>query len=257
MLDDLWKRQRLLVIAGSVSFVCALILAMVLLFDSTQVLGINRWVKPIKFFISIALFLITIAVYFNQQNGYEKAKRFIAKAMIAIFSVEMFIIVMQAARGTISHYNVLTPLDGALFTIMGVAIAINTGLVAFLLFLFFKAKSTMPKVRLWGMRLGIIVFLCGSIEGGYMAAQTGHTVGFPDGGDGLFFVNWSTQGGDLRVAHFVGLHAIQIIPAGALILERLQFRFQTILLFIFAAFYLGMISFLFMQALRGQPLFFR
>jgi hypothetical protein len=63
MLRELFKRQRPLMIAGLVSLICFAGLAVISLFDSTQVLGINRWIKPMKFFISIAIFVWTIAVY--------------------------------------------------------------------------------------------------------------------------------------------------------------------------------------------------
>lgn len=240
-------------IAGAVSFAFFVIFAIVSLFDSAQILGINRWIKSMKFLISIAFFVWTIAVYLNFLPNYEKAKKRISWAMIAIFFFEMFIIVMQSARGTTSHFNNSTPLNGILFSIMGLAIVVNTLLVIYLLYLYFRAEIDLPKTILWGMRLGLILFLLGSIEGGYMSAQIGHSVGVTDGGAGLPFVNWSTQGGDLRVAHFFGLHAIQAIPIVAYLLERLKINFSTALTFVFAVVYLTFFSFLFVQALSGQP----
>lgn len=254
MIKELFEKQRPLIMAGAISLVCFAILAIISLFDSTEILGINRWIKPMKFFISITIFVWTVAVYLNYLEDYRKSARFISWGMIFVFFVEMFIIVMQAARGTTSHFNVKTPLDGMLFSIMGLAIVFNTLLAAYLLFLYFTAKINLPRTIVWGMRLGLILFLAASFEGGYMSAQIGHSVGVRDGGAGLPFVNWSTQGGDLRVAHFVGMHALQAVPLFAYTLEKYNVKSATALTFIFAALYFAVFTFVFVKALLGKPL---
>ena len=240
-------------IAGVVSFVCFVALAIVALFDPTEILGINRWIKPIKFFISIAVFVWTIAVYLYFLDGYRKAARVISWGVIIIFTVEMIIVVTQAARGTTSHFNNKTPLDGMLFSIMGLAIVVNTLLVAYLLYLYFKAPIDLPRAIVWGMRLGLILFLASSFEGAYMSAQIGHTVGAADGGAGLPVVNWSTRNGDLRVAHFIGMHALQAVPFFAYTLERYKVRPATLWTFVFAAVYSAFFTSVFVQALLGKP----
>lgn len=255
MIKELCSKQRPLMAAGLVSLLCCLILAVVSLFDSTEILGINRWIKPMKFFVSIAIFTWTAAIYLNFLKDYAKTVRFISRAIISVFFIEMFIIVMQAARGTTSHFNISTPLDGILFSIMGIAILFNTILAAYLLFLYFKAEIDLPKAIVWGMRLGLILFLAACFEGGYMSAQIGHSVGATDGGAGLPVVNWSTSGGDLRVAHFFGMHAFQVVPFFAYTLEKYHIKSSTVWTFIFATFYCAIFTFLFVQALDSQPLF--
>jgi hypothetical protein len=254
MIKELFGRQRPLMIAGAVSLVCFVILAVLSLFDSTEILGINRWIKPMKFFVSIAVFVWTVAIYLNFLNGYEKSKRLISWGMIFIFLVEMIVIVTQAARGTTSHFNIGTPLDGMLFSIMGLAIVFNTILAAYLLYLYFKAEINLPKAIVWGMRLGLILFLASSFEGGYMSTQFGHAVGVADGGAGLPVVNWSTKGGDLRAAHFIGMHAFQAVPFFAYTLERYKVKAATAATFVFAAVYSAVFTAVFVQALLGKPL---
>ena len=63
--------------------------------------------------------------------------------------------------------------------------------------------------------------ILGTIAGVYMSSHTGHWVGGEmSDAHGLGFLGWSTTGGDLRPAHFVGLHAAQIIPLAALTGDR-------------------------------------
>jgi len=239
--------------AGVVAFAGFAVLAIVSLFDSTEILGINRWIKPMKFFISIAIFVWTIAVYLYFLKGFEKTSNFISWSMILIFAVEMIIITGQAARGTTSHFNIQTPLDGLLFSIMGFAIALNTLLAAYLLYLYFKAEIELPPSIVWGMRLGLILFLAACVEGGYMSSHLSHGVGVADGGKGLPVVNWSTEGGDLRVAHFVGMHALQAVPFFAYTLERYKIKSAAGWTFVFATVYFAAFTLVFVQAFLGRP----
>lgn len=255
MIRELFAKQRALMTAGAISLLCCAVLVTVSLFDSTEILGVNRWIKPSKFFVSIAIFLWTLAIYLNFLKDYAKSARFISWATILIFLVEMFIIALQAWRGTTSHFNLKTAFDGLLFAAMGVSIAFNTLLVGYLLYLYFKAEIDLPGSIVWGMRLGLILFLAACFEGGYMSSQIGHSVGVADGGAGLPGVGWSTKGGDLRVAHFFGMHALQAVPFFAYTLEKYDVKSTTAWTFVFAGVYLAIFTFLFVGALNGQPLF--
>jgi hypothetical protein len=253
MIKELFKNQRPLMVAGVISFLGFAVLAVISFFDSTEILGINRWIKPMKFFVSIAIFVWTTAIYLYFLKGFEKSARFISWGMILIFFTEMFVIIFQAARGTTSHFNIKTPFDGILFAIMGFAIALNTLLAFYLLYLYFKAEIELPESVLWGMRLGLILFLASSFEGAYMSQHLSHSVGVADGGKGLPFVNWSTEGGDLRAAHFIGMHAIQAVPFFAYTLEKYNVKSATVLTFLFALVYFAVFTLVFVQALLGKP----
>jgi hypothetical protein len=255
MIKELFEKQKVLMTSGLICVVCFLILAVIAPFDSVQVLGINRWIKPMKFFVSTAIFVWTVALYLSYLKDYRKSSFVISWGMVLIFVVEMSAIVLQAARGTTSHFNVKEPFDGILFAVMGLFIVGNTLLAAYLLLLYLTAKIDLAKSVVWGMRLGLLLFLAASFEGGYMSAQMAHSVGVADGGVGLPIVNWSTKGGDLRVAHFVGLHALQAVPFFAYTLEKYNVKSPTVWTFAFALAYLSIFTFLFIQALHGQPLF--
>jgi putative copper export protein len=89
-----------------------------------------------------------------------------------------------------------------------------------------------------------------------MVVAGAHTVGAPDGGPGLPGTGWSVDHGDLRVPHFVGLHALQALPLFALWLRRrrLPDRVRVRLTGVAAASYAALFGILVWQALRGQSL---
>ena len=253
MLKKLLEAQRPLIVAGVVFFALFLVLAVVAVFDRTEIMGVNRWIKPMKFTLSPAVYLWTLAVYLYFVEGRERAKRVIAGGAIATMAGEIALIVMQAARGTTSHFNVATPFDGLVFAAMGWLILANTVLIVYLLALYFRAEIALAPSIVWGMRFGLLLFLLACVEGGAMSAMLRHSVGVPMGGEGLPFVNWSTRGGDLRVAHFVGMHALQVVPFFAYTLERYRAANAVRWTFLFAALYGAFFTFVFLQAVFGQP----
>ena len=148
----------------------------------------------------------------------------------------MAIIGGQAFRGTTSHFNASTPLDLVLFTIMGVAIVAQTLSTIAVAVALWRSRFTDRAIG-WALRLGMTITIIGAFTGGLMTAPTArqldaaragegmpvsgaHTVGAPDGGPGLPGTGWSMEHGDLRVPHFVGLHALQALPIVALVLGR-------------------------------------
>jgi hypothetical protein len=141
---------------------------------------------------------------------------------------------------------------------MGLLIIFNTLLVLVAFGLFFGKTAPLPPAYLWGIRLGFLLFFLASIEGYAMVNNMAHTVGLPDGGAGLPIVNWSTRGGDLRVAHFLGFHALQILPLAGYSFSRWRTdavrRRAVPYVLAFGLVYFAVFSLLFWQASAGRPL---
>jgi len=257
-LRELRQRDAALYWVGWLHIVLFLALALMAPFDQRIVTGINPWIKPMKFSFSNAAFLWTAGWFQGYLLGPRWAKRLVSFGISLAMLAEIVLITLQAARGTTSHYNVTTAFDAAVFAWMGGMIALNTMTVAlFLLLFFFARRAPLPAAFLWGIRLGLLLFLVGSLEALVMIARGSHTVGLPDGGPGLPWVNWSTQAGDLRAAHLLGLHSLQVIPLVGWLLSRLRnisMPAQVASVVAFAALYASLALHLFLQALRGEPL---
>jgi hypothetical protein len=227
--------------------------------DSRLITGVPAWLKPAKFAISSAIYAGTLAWLFRYIPVWPRFVRAMGNIVAGVLLLEVAIIYLQAAHGTTSHFNAGTPLDAILFAIMGVSIAILWLASAGILVALFRTKF--PNAAWgWALRLGLLISLLGSGAGGLMVRPNAyspagaHTVGAPDGGPGLPGVGWSTQHGDLRVPHFFGLHAVQILPLLAWLLTRQRHRGQTEIVFATAAGYFAVTAVLLWQALRGQPL---
>lgn len=255
MIKELYKNQRALTLIGFAHFLLFLVLAIVSQFDAQEILGINRWIKPMKFAISIAIYLWTLAIFLNFVRDSKRAKNVITYGSIVLMVGEIILITIQAARGTSSHFNISTAFDSMIFNAMGIMIAVSTLLSGLLLYLYFKAKIDLPKSIVWGVRLGIILLIAAGFEGSLMAGLSRHSIGTTDGGAGLPFVNWSTIAGDLRVAHFIGMHAFQVVPFFAYTLEKYEVKSPVRWTIVFAAAYFALFTFVFVQALFGKSSF--
>jgi hypothetical protein len=240
--------------------------------DPTVITGAAAWLKPAKFAASIAIYTVTLAWVFTFIPAWTRTRRVIGWATAMTMVLEMAIIGGQAWRGTTSHFNVATPVNAVLFAIMGLAIFVQTLSTIAVAVALFRTRFD-DRALGWALRLGMSLTIVGALTGGLMtrptaaqldAARAGermtiagaHTVGAPDGGPGLPGTGWSTQHGDLRVPHFVGLHAMQALPIIALILSRGRLRPVTRerLLLVAGASYAALYVILLMQALGGIPL---
>ncbi|GEK81261.1 hypothetical protein [Agrococcus baldri] len=191
-----------------------------------EILGANGWIKPLKFSISIAIFSMTIALIIDMLDRRGRARAWmwwLGTAMAILLLIEQVIIVAAVVRGTTSHFNVSDPAVSVLWTIMGASIAIVWVLTLVLGVVVWALRGGDPARRI-GLRLGIVIGLVGMAVAFLMTSPNAeqlrdfqgiagaHAVGVADGGPGIPLLGWSTVAGDLRVPHFIGMHALQGLP---------------------------------------------
>jgi hypothetical protein len=209
---EIYWRNPLLTLVGWLHVVLLIGTLAGFLTDDRVVMGVNTWVEPMKFMLSIAIFLWTIAWF----SKYVRKPRWLLTTVSIVLSATMIVesacILLQAARGITSHYNVATDFDAAIFQTIGIMIGIDMLVVVAILFMFSKPCVHLHPSYLWAIRAGIVIFLAGGLIGGAILGNWPHTFGAPDGGPGFPLLNWSTAGGDLRIAHGLALHAVQILP---------------------------------------------
>jgi len=267
MILQLWKDSRALTVTAAVMLAAFALSLMGLLIDPRSIGGMPAWLKPAKFAISSAIFAASIAWIFRYLPAAERMKRWVGPGLAAILLLENLIIDFQAARGKTSHFNVGTVEDSVLYGVMGVSIGILWVLSVWISVALFRQKFADP-VWGWALRLGMLITVLGSASGGLMTTPNAeqraairqhhqpltvgaHTVGAPDGGAGLAGVGWSTQHGDLRIPHFLGLHGLQIIP---LLVWLRQRKSTTRFVFAISGAYAALFLILNWQALRGESL---
>jgi hypothetical protein len=249
-LIQLKSRNKLLYFFGLLNITGAFICGLLTWITTAEVLGINAFIKPMKFFISIGILAFTMGwfmIYLKKQ----RAVTIYSWVLVLVMIFEMTVVVWQAANGRLSHFNISTRFYGMLFQWMGIAITLFTLWTFYIGILFFRQKEyppLLPRGYIWGIRLGIVWFVIFAFEGGHMAAQLAHTVGAPDGSDGLPVLNWSKQYGDLRIAHFFGMHSLQILPLAGFYFAKTK----TQILLLSVAWFL-FVCLLYWQALAGQP----
>ncbi len=251
---ELIRKQPVLFYFGLANLLAVFLMAGFAWFDHRELLGENVWKKPIKFALTTWILAWTFVVLFSLHPNIKLFNK-VAWWVIVLLGIEVVLISVQAARGVRSHFNQATWYDGMIFSVMGLAITIHTVVVAVAAWQFFKwnGEGTVSAATLWGIRLGLVFFVLFSLEGFAMASRLAHTVGAADGGRGLALFNWSRTAGDLRVAHFFGIHAVQVLPIAGLLLGRFLPAPSLAITILFSATY-GLFSLhLFIQAMRGKP----
>ena len=186
------------------------------LFDHRLINGVDVWDKPAKFFLAVAVQFATVSWAITKLEHKTRGTHLAVYIMVIAGWAEIIYIASRAAFGLTSHFNNSTLFSSIAYGLMGLGAVSMTASAFFIGWQIWRQgqRGLWREAAALGLMLGAIL---GTIAGGYMSQQTGHWVGGElSDAHGLAFFGWSTTGGDLRVAHFVGLHTAQFIPLAAL-----------------------------------------
>jgi hypothetical protein len=272
MLGRLWSGSPPLTAVGILMLVVAGASLVGMLVDSRVITGAPAWLKPFKFAISTSIYSLTLAWIFTLLSNWPGVRRFVGWTTAIVFVLEVAIIDAQAGRGAASHFNVSTRLNMVLFFIMGSAILVQT-LVSVAVAVALWRQQFTDKALGWALRIGMTLTIAGALTGPLMTRPTAaqladaragarlttvgaHSVGGVDGGPGVPVTGWSREHGDLRVPHFIGLHAIQALAIIAVGLRRWHrpAAVRVRVLLTAAASYAMLFFLLLWEALRGQSI---
>jgi hypothetical protein len=257
---DAEGRRRQPLLWGTAIFMLLIIppTVVALFLDGRTVNDINVWIKPLKFEASLALYLGTLAWFWDYLAPAARGSRGLrafAVVSVALIAFEIAYIVLQSARGVGSHFNEATPIEGIVFTLMGVAALVFTTFSATLGIAIARRPSAdlAPAFRL-AVVLGLILTtVLGVAAGIAISVNGGHWVGAaPTDAGGLPIFGWTRVGGDLRVAHFFGLHALQILPVAGWLVAR-RWPNATGLVWLTAGAFTALTVYTLVEALAGWP----
>ncbi len=249
------------------------------LFDDRMLVGVPVWLKPLKFAISIGTYCLTWAWLISLLPVARRTVWWLSTVMVGLFAVEFVLLIGQTIRGRMIHFNFATPTDRVFLNLMaGSAFAIMLMTIVLALIYVFARVGDRP--ARWAIRIGAFIAIAGMAVGTQMgptpkqkAAKANgtwdgisgaHSVGVDDGGPGLPLTGWSTTGGDMRIAHMVGIHGLQAVPLLLMAIVALSAWFpklrsaeiRTRLVVVLGIGYLGLFVLVFWQGKRGEPLIY-
>lgn len=273
-----WRTwHRPLVLFAASMAVMAVVAAVGILVDDRVLAGAPIWAKPFKFALSFVVYALALAWLLTLLTRGRRLGRWAGTVVALACAGEMVIITGQVIRGKRSHFNHATPFDSMLYDAMAVTVVVlwtGTLVIAILLL----RSRIADRASGWAVRSGVLIALAGAAMGFLMSQPSAgqraaggldtadvvgaHAVGVPDGGPSMPLTGWSTTGGDLRVPHFIGMHALQVLPLFLIGLVLLAPRFARLrdprvrlrLVRTASGAYAAVVALVTWQALRGQPL---
>lgn len=264
-----WHRPLLVLAAAMVLLAAIAIVAS--LVDPREVTGANVWLKPLKFAISTAVYSVTLSWLLGQLTRMRRAAWIAGTVATIGLAIELVIITGFAAVGDTSHFNITTPLHTAAWSVMAISISVVWVMTLIVAIALFRNRLG-DRARTLAIRAGALIAILGMALAFLMTGPHGdqisnyqgivgaHAVGVADGGPGLPLLGWSTVAGDLRIPHFIGMHALQVLPLFAIALDVPARRIPRLadetlrrrLVAVATATYLAVIGIVTVQALAGE-----
>jgi hypothetical protein len=256
---ELFRRNSLF--AGAA--LCMLILMGPTLFamttDQRTFLGINVWMKPLKFELALTIYLATLAWYTGwlpKSVATSRWHRIFCLSVVLAITAEMIWIGGAASFGIASHFNATSRFMFVLYGVMGVlAIFLTSASLLYGVVIWRDRNSRLDPAFRISVGIGLIAtFVLTIVVAGYMSRSMGHFVGGNHSdAEGVPLMGWARDGGDLRVAHFFATHAMHVIPAFGFVASRMlrtsQARWAVLG---FAGLFAGLVGYTFVEALQGQ-----
>jgi hypothetical protein len=205
---DAWRGDAVLMTFACMLFASMVPMAFGLALDGRELRGVSVWLKPLKFALSLGLLAWTVAYFAVLVDaGRSRALAVVRWTLIAMAGFELSYITLQAALGQASHYNVGDAFHGAMYSLMGIGAVLLTATQAHLAWLVARhARPGIHPVYRLSVVLGLVLaFALGTLAGGALSGLQ------PPDASAVPVFGWHLVG-DLRPAHFVGLHAAQGLP---------------------------------------------
>lgn len=250
---------RTLWAAAGVSLALLACFAAAALIESRSLYGANAWLKPAKFALSFFVLHATLAVVVERMSMPVReglAMRVTVAALVAATVFELFYIGGRAGLGRPSHFAISTPLEALGWTLMGIGaltLVVGIGVIGVLVARDREARLK-PLLRAGIVAGFVISAVLTLITAGWLSSRGGPLVGVPSASAAAIpLLRWSTEVGDLRPAHFLALHAMQVLPLAGWWLDR-RGQVDVRIVGWLAAGWVALTVGVFIQALLGLPL---
>lgn len=228
--------------------------------DQRTMNGVSIWTKPIKFNISIVMYLGTLTWFAGWIDRSVMTRNSYRIYVLILCGTLLFMLpwlYSAALLGEPAHFNREHPILAPMYKLMGVvSVLFTTGALVYAVLIAINRRSPLAAYFKYAVVSSLTIsFVFTVVMAGELASMDSHWIGGTASDEnGLWILGWSRDGGDLRVAHFFSLHAMHFIPIVALIgLPKgldIKPRLSAIVL---SLLYCGLLFHVYFQAKNGNP----